>query len=129
MTSSTYVYSGANAVAFTITGPWGAFAPYLPKGSFDTTPYTNIRFSINGETTGGQQLGVMMRVKSTQAWGKLVKLTNYITGGSVTANQWQQVDMPLSALGMSATQIDRIAIQDTAGTAQSEVSVDQIEFH
>ncbi|HEX5415273.1 MAG TPA: metallophosphoesterase family protein [Chloroflexota bacterium] len=126
--STSYVYSGADAVAFTITGPWGAFAPNLTSGSLDTTPYSTIRFYINGESTGGQMLGLMLRIHSTQAWGKLVRINQYITGGTVTANQWQQVDIPLSTLGMSATRIDRIALQDVSGTAQPEVSVDQIEF-
>ncbi|HEX5414208.1 MAG TPA: hypothetical protein VFZ25_00990 [Chloroflexota bacterium] len=126
--STSYVYSGSDAVAFTVTGRYGALSPVLTRGSFDTTPYSSIRFYINGETTGGQQVGLMLRIQSSQTWGKLVRINQYISGGSVKANQWQQVDIPLSVLGVSATKIDRLALQDVTGAAQPEVSVDQIEF-
>ena len=74
LASTSYVHTGSVAVSYTITGAYGAFVPALRTGSLDTTPYTNIRFWINGEASGGQQLGLTVRFASTNTNGKLIKI-------------------------------------------------------
>ncbi len=127
--STAYVHSGESAVSCTINGKYGAFAPYMPKGSLDVAPYSNLRFYINGEATGGQKLALMARYAGGQTWSRLVAIDKYIVGGSVAANQWRLVDVPLSAMGLSSTVINRLALQDIAGTPQPSLSVDDIEFY
>jgi hypothetical protein len=128
LASTSYVHSGTVAVSYTITGAYGAFAPQLSSGSFDTAPFTNIRFWVNGEAAGGQQLALTVKFASTNTWGKVIKIDPYITGGSVGAGQWRLVDLPLSVLGASNTTINRIALQGSIATAQPSVSVDDIDF-
>lgn len=129
LASTAYVHSGSYAVSFTMTGAYGAFAPSTRSGSFDLTPFTNVRFYVNGEATGGQKLSFMVYRTDTGVWSKLVAIDKYIAGGGVAAGQWRLMDMPLSALGIGGVPINRIALQSSLSTPQPAVSVDDIEFY
>ncbi|MBI4317739.1 MAG: hypothetical protein HY675_04555, partial [Chloroflexi bacterium] len=62
-------------------------------------------------------------------WGPKVSINSYMAGGSVAANQWRLVDVPLSALGAQNTTITRLMLQDISGVAQPTVYIDDVEFY
>jgi hypothetical protein len=74
LASTAYVHSGADAVSYASTSSYRAFAPYRPTASTNTSPFTNLRFWVNGERTGGQQLAIEVRFSTAQTWGPLVPI-------------------------------------------------------
>ena len=50
------VHSGSDSTAITITNGYAGL--YLEHAAFDSTPYTNVSFWVNGGAGGGQSLAV-----------------------------------------------------------------------
>ena len=84
------MHSGNYAIAVT---DGGNQALAFNRGEFNSSPYANLTFWVNGGSSGGQLL---------QVWGLLDY--NALSPRSITAllaNTWQQVTVPLSALGVA----------------------------
>jgi len=130
LASTAYVQSGARAVAFTATHAWGAFSPALGSGrTLDTSPYTHIRFYVNGGQVGGQIYHLTLHYPgAADNWGPEIRLDGYINGGGIAAGQWRLVEIPLSVLGAANTAIDRLALQEATGGPQPTVYFDAIQF-
>ena len=84
------VFSGNDSISVSASD-YSAVWLYAPD--FNTAPYTNLSFWINGGTGGGQVINV---------WGTLgeVNQASY-TLPALAANTWQQFTIPLSALGVA----------------------------
>ncbi|MDA8218278.1 MAG: hypothetical protein M0Z94_11740, partial [Dehalococcoidales bacterium] len=123
------VQTGSKAIAFTLTAGWGAFSAGLTSGTLDTSPFSNVRFYVNGGANGGQSFQFLLHYPGGTDWGTSVLLTDYIPGGVLPANEWRLIDIPLSALAAANTTIDRLAFQDTTGHPQSTIYIDGIEFY
>jgi alpha-L-arabinofuranosidase len=116
-TTAPYVHSGTYSIAVTITSSGGTL--YLHSPDFNTSPYTNLTFWINGGTNGGQHLQVRAVINGNG--GPAFSL------GTLTANTWQQFTIPLSSLGAGNTvNFDGIWIQSTSGSSQPIYYVDDI---
>jgi hypothetical protein len=117
------VYPGdTNSISVQFTSGYGALALQFPAG-FNATLYSNLTFWINGGSSGGQQLQVAGTV-----------VTNTVVAdsplASLAANTWQQVTIPLSALGVAnATNCSGISIQSTLSSSQPVFYVDNIQFN
>ncbi|HEY0460919.1 MAG TPA: glycoside hydrolase family 44 protein [Pyrinomonadaceae bacterium] len=116
LSNQSTVHGGTASASVTSTAGWQAF--YMHHAAFSTANYTHLSFWIHGGANGGQQLQV-----------------NAISGGSAQTafnlnaltNSWQQITIPLAALGMSSSSImDGFWIQDRSGTTQAAFYVDDI---
>ncbi len=111
--SSTFVHSGSAAISVTITNNyitnyWGAI--YLHHTAFDSTPYTNITFWINGGTAGGQQLQIAATLNGVGQ--PAVALP------APVANTWQQITVSLASLGAAGkANLDGFWIQESVAAA------------
>jgi hypothetical protein len=120
--STTAVHPGDTfSISIQFTNGFGALALQFPPG-FNTTPYTNLTFWINGGPAGGQQLQVAGTV-----------VTNTAVASSalppLATNTWQQFSIPLSALGLAHTNnCSGIWIQSTLGSSQPVFYVDDIQL-
>ncbi len=112
------VHSGSKSVSVTITTTT-AEAIYIAHTAFDSSPYTNLVFWINGGPTGGQQLKVQGHANGTyQAATNLPALV---------ADTWQQFTIPLATLGVAnSPNMDGFWIQDRVGAVQPAFYVDDI---
>ena len=123
--SHDYVHAGAASVKATITGGWQAL--YLHCNATDTSSLVSLTFWINGGAANNRTLGIAGIVNGTA--GANVPLNQFISGGSVAANTWRQVTVPLSALGLSKTSaMTGFWISDISGGAQPAFYVDDISF-
>src|SRR4051794_37680283 len=90
--STAVVPWGSTSIAVT-AGPFTAL--WLRHVAFDTTDYGNVSFWINGGPAGGQRLHVAATLADAgQSVGFDIP--------SLAPNVWQQVTIPLSALGAVA---------------------------
>ena len=110
------VYSGADSISVSC----GAYqALYVHHAAFDSSPYTNLTFWINGGATGGQSLQVQATLNGTaQAPYSLT---------SPAPNAWSQVSIPLTALSVAnTTDLDGFWIQNQTGGNLPVFYVDDI---
>jgi alpha-L-arabinofuranosidase len=112
------VHSGNYAIAVT---DGGNQALAFNRGEFNSSPYANLTFWVNGGSSGGQLL---------QVWGLLDY--NALSPRSITAllaNTWQQVTVPLSALGVAnKSNLTGFWIQGRSGGAQPTFYVDDVQL-
>ena len=118
--NTTPVHSGSDSVSVTIVNS-SQQAIYISHSAFDSTPYTNLVFWINGGPTGGQQLLVQ-----GHANGASMSSTNL---PALVANTWQKFSIPLAILGVANTpNMDGFWIQDRIGAVQPTFYVDDISL-
>ena len=118
-TTAPYVHSGTYSISVTITSAGGAL--YLHGPDFNSSPYTNLSFWINGGPTGGQKLQVHGTVNGNAGPG--------FTLATLAANTWQQYTIPLSTLGAAGNaHFDGIQIVDNLGGAQPVFYVDDMQI-
>src|SRR5579859_2855630 len=121
-TSTTYVHSGTYSIAVTYNAAWTGF--YLEHAAFDSTPYTNLTFWINGGQTSGRTITVAGLLGGTAQ--AAVPLSNYVT---VQAGTWKHVVIPLADLKVSnKTNMSGFWLQEAAGTTQPTFYVDDISL-
>jgi alpha-N-arabinofuranosidase len=116
LSNTTPVQSGTDSISVS-AGPYQAL--YLHQTAFDSTPYTALVFWINGGSTGGQLLQVRATLNGAAQ--------TVVTLPALAANNWQQVTIPLSSLGVQKQpDLDGFWIQDRSGTTQPTFFVDTI---
>ena len=93
--NTSVVHAGANAISVTLTAAWGAFS--LHHNDMDSSPYTNLTFWINGGPAGGQRLQLAALLGDVSG-GTVAGTSNLV---ALAANTWQQVTVPLAALGVA----------------------------
>ena len=114
--SGSPVHSGSDAISVSA----GAYqALYVHHADFDSTPYAALTFWINGGPMGGQTLQVQAELGGgAQAAYPLPALA---------ANTWQQVTIPLAALGAAGQpNLDGFWIQSTSGASLPTFYVDDM---
>lgn len=115
------VHSGAKSIEVSLAGFTGLYLyypGYFPNG------YNYIKFFVHGGTSGGQQLDVYLKFDDNG---------NYVEGPRLRiptpqANQWVEVLISLSELGVSDLSITGFVIQDPTGSLQPTFYVDDIAF-
>jgi hypothetical protein len=115
------VYSGSYSLAIAITNAWGGMSFAQPSG-FNTAPYTNISFWINGGTTGGQRL----QVYATTNYSTVVLYLLPV----LASNTWRHLIIPLAALQAArVTNCTGFLIQDaTGGPSQPVFFMDDVQM-
>lgn len=115
--STAVVHSGTTAIAVTAS-PWSALS--LRHVPFDTTDYGNVTFWINGGPVGGQRLHVTATLGDA---GQPIG----VDLPALAANTWQQVAIPLVALGAAgAANFTGFWIQEWTGADQPTFFVDDV---
>ncbi|MBX7135587.1 MAG: hypothetical protein K1X67_23210 [Fimbriimonadaceae bacterium] len=123
LNSTDYVNSGARSTKITM-GAWQGF--YLSRGAMSTASYDSLRFYIHGGTVNGRNLRIQPIVGGNPN-GTLLNLNTFVAGGSIAANQWRLVTIPLSAMGVaSIANFTGFWIQEYSGTTQPAFYVDDI---
>jgi hypothetical protein len=113
------VYSGSHSMAVSLD-TWGYL--YLHHTSFDSSPYANLSFWINGGATGGQSLEVIGVLNS------LVFQTRILLP-ALEANTWQFFSIPLTTLNVANTSsLDAFCINDATGTGQPTFYLDDFQL-
>lgn len=122
-TNTTPVHSGANSIAVTITSGYQGLQIW--HADLNSSLYSSLTFWINGGTNGGQKLQVygLLHIGTNQN----AATTNRCSLNTLQANTWQQVAIPLSALGVANTNnFSGFVIQGTLDAAQPTFYVDDI---
>ena len=115
--NSQYIHSGSSSISITMTNGYAGL--YLEHADFNSTPYTNLTFWVNGGPTGGQSLAVRATL------GETVTANQY--NFTPSANTWQQITVSLSALGVaSSPNLDGIWIQSQSASALPVFYVDDM---
>jgi alpha-N-arabinofuranosidase len=123
--SADYIHGGSKSVKVTYTGAWQGF--YLRHSNFDNSGYTDLVFWINGGTTNNRNVTVAAQLNDASQAS--VPLNQYIAGGSVAANTWRKVTIPLSALHVANNaNFNGFWLQDASGGAQPSFYVDDISL-
>jgi len=112
-------------IKWTVTGAWGGFQPYATNWSFDTTPYTYLRFAMK-PTVAGQKAIVYFMLVGDKPVGVSVNVLDY--GPAPVVGQWAVYTIPLSDIGVANTNIYKFAIQDQTGLSSNVVYLDDIGF-
>jgi hypothetical protein len=100
---------------------WEALSFY--HSDFNTSPYTNLVFWINGGSGGGQVLRVHAQLAQVDTGH------TYTMPALLSGNTWQQIVIPLSALGVAnANNFDRFWMQLTDSGTTSPYYVDDISL-
>jgi len=109
-------HGGTKSISVT-AGAWEAI--YLHHAAFDSAPFTNLTFWIHGGSMGGQRLQVQGLLNGTAQTA--------VNIGPLAANTWQQMTIPLAALGVAnQPSLDGFWFQDRTGTTQPAFYVDDV---
>src|SRR5579871_6185397 len=117
------VHSGSASISVTIAPGYQGIQIWHPD--MDSTPYASLTFWINGGSSGGQKLRVygMLDAGGVQNQGQSASYSL----PTLSANNWQQITIPLSTLGVAGMpNFTGFVIQDTTGAAQPTFYVDDI---
>jgi alpha-L-arabinofuranosidase len=117
LTSTAVVRSGTTSIAVTASA-WSALS--LRHVPFDSTPFGNLTFWINGGQVGGQRLRVFATLGDAgQQFGVDIP--------ALAPATWQQVSIPLGSLGAANTaNFTGFWIQEFTGSDQTTFYVDDI---
>ncbi len=117
------VHSGTSSVSVTINSAWVGLQIY--HADMDSSLYTGLRFWIHGGTTGGQKL----KVYGLLHVGSSPNATQTSVPLDPLSKSWQQLTIPLSALGVAnKATFTGFVIQDNLGATQPTFYVDDIEL-
>jgi hypothetical protein len=115
-TNTSPVHSGSHSISVTV-GQWQAI--YIAHTAFDSSPYVNLSFWINGGSAGGQQLLVKGHAGGVEQTA--------INLAPLAANSWQKITVSLASLGVAnRPDMDGFWIADRIGAAQPTFYVDDI---
>jgi hypothetical protein len=125
LASSDYAHGGTKSVKVTYTAAYQGF--YLHHAAFNTSPYASLNFWITGGGVSGRKINVQALINdSSQA---PVLLDSYIAGGGISASDWREVTIPLTAL--QAGQKNNMTgfwLQDASGGSQASFYIDDIRL-
>jgi hypothetical protein len=123
---SAYRSTGSYSASCAYSQAWGGFY-FGSNAAFDTTGYGSLIFYVNGGANSGQ----LLTINLADEGGNFLPsrdLNPYIGGGSIAANTWRQVSVPLADLGGSNRPITGIVLQDALGGAQPRFYIDDMHF-
>lgn len=117
--NSSPVHSGSYSIAVT---DGGYQALVFMRSEFNSTPYANLTFWVNGGISGGQLIQVVGQLDYNSA-------ATYQLAARLPTNTWQQITIPLSSLGAAGTNnLTGFWIQGRSGGAQATFYVDDVEL-
>ena len=118
------VHGGTAAISFEPDG-WEELFLHRNAG-FTGTDYEAIELWVRGAGAGGQQVTVAVLNGGSPAGS--APLAGFVEGGSIPAGSWAKATVPFSALGLSTGSWDGIWLQDSSGTNQPALYVDDVRL-
>jgi peptidoglycan/xylan/chitin deacetylase (PgdA/CDA1 family) len=119
----TVVHGGLASLSAELDGWSGLFLHHT--SGLDATQYSAIELWVNGGLSGGQGVRLLFYDGSRQLGS--VRLDSVLSH-PILAGTWQQVVVPLSAVGLSTGTVRDIYLQDDTGTDQATVYFDDIRL-
>ncbi len=120
------VYSGSHAIAATFA-PWGGLS--LWHEPVVTTPYRWLEFYVRGAAPGGQHVGAFFHdAQDNELRAQPVDSCRYIEDGSIAADRWKRVRIPLMHLDAANRLISRVTLNERTGAANVSIRVDAIRL-
>jgi glucose/arabinose dehydrogenase len=113
----------SKTLSVTYTAPWGGL--YLHTAPLQTAGLAAISFSVAGKSGGGQKIQARMYDANGAALPPK-DITPYI--GSIAANTFKRVTIPLGDLLAANTTITGLLLQDMSGSAGSTINLAGIAF-
>ncbi len=100
---------------------------YEGSNAVELTKYTHMRFWVNGGPTGGQIFGVSL---GNGADTPALPIEKYLPGGSIPANTWQEVVIPVSDLmaDYAAVHVNLVRFFAPTDKPQPPFYIDDIRF-
>jgi hypothetical protein len=122
---TSFVFQGTNSIKNTYTAAFGGL--FLHNAGVDTTGKTSLSFAINGGASGGQSIQVYT-FDSAGVQSAVKNLSAYLPGGTIDANSWKQVSIPLADIGAQNKTVTGIVIQDASGGSGASVNIDSVQI-
>ncbi|MBN2531974.1 MAG: carbohydrate-binding protein [Spirochaetales bacterium] len=123
------VYDGNYSLSALYNLGYAALYFHNAAGDIQLSYYTSLTFYIHGGMTGGQSLRVSFRNNFDVQVGDVLLVDDYLAGGSVSPNTWEEVQIPLADFGISGGIIRKIIFQSDESTALPVFYLDKIEFN
>jgi len=120
--STEQAYAGSSSIKTALTAAWGAFSVHYGSwGSAGVTSssYKSVDFMIYTPNTG-TNIRVMFENDNGQSFPS-------VNVGTLTANQWKAVSIPISQLNPNNYAVNRFDIQDISGSVKT-FYVDNLQF-
>jgi hypothetical protein len=127
--STAVAHGGTHSVAFT-GNDFNAVSFTNPDTTFAVSQYPVLHFWVHGGTEGGQTLELFVCTDASATSCADAPLDGYIAGGSIVANQWREVAVPLAAPPLSlAGSFARIDLQNqTTPGVQPTLYIDDMSL-
>jgi hypothetical protein len=118
--STAQAHGGTHSISF-VGNNFNAVSLARPTPDVSTATYPILRFWIHGGSTGNQQIRLYLQHDGGIVSN--VELESYVAGGSIAANAWREVTVPLAPL---AATFDRIDLQSDQAAAQGVLYIDDV---
>ncbi|HEY9061457.1 MAG TPA: glycosyl hydrolase [Pseudobacteroides sp.] len=118
--NTTNVKEGSGSISVEYTGAWAALSLYSAQ-VINTAGYESIKFWVNGGDSDKKLGFSIMRDAADET------STSPNINFTAKAGEWTEITMKLSELGSPAA-IQRINIQELAGSAQTPIYIDEIRL-
>jgi hypothetical protein len=96
-------------------------APYI----VDISMYSGIEFWINGGSSGGQDISLLLNLQDNSS-SKALKVQNYAPNAVLPKSQWVLIRMPFADLSPPNLLLSEIIIQSDNGGLQTPIYIDDI---
>jgi hypothetical protein len=120
-----YKRTGSYSASVAYTRGWGGL--YFGHNGFNTVGFNTLEFYVNGGANSGQMVSINL-VDAAGNFLPSVNLNQYVEGGSIAANTWRRVSVPLSALRGTNTTITGVVLMDSSGGVQPSYYLDDMVF-
>jgi hypothetical protein len=107
------IHSGKDSIYF--RPDKGSYIAVGPPAPSQLTPYTHLDIWINGGSAGGQILNVGFYPQVSGFACDGVLLNNYLSGGTIEANEWKLAHIPLREMGADGVVVTALAVVEPTG--------------
>ncbi len=117
-------YNGKAVISMSLAN-WAGLQ--LHHSTFDTSGYAYLQCWVRGAGRGGQDVRVYI-VDAVNTWLGNAYLGDYTQGGSIAADTWRLVRIPLTALSAKGVNAQGIIIQAFAAQDQGKIYLADLRF-
>lgn len=119
--------SGRADIKVSVTSAWGAWAPYPRSPEFNAKPYTALTVSLK-PTVANQKWQIFFEGLGGKALPSECTRNVASYGPAPRAGVWATYTIPLSALCVAGSSLDKLVIQDQTGLSDNTWFVDNVGF-
>jgi hypothetical protein len=126
LSNASPTYEGDRSIS-AVLGPWGAISPR--RSTFTVDQYRWLEFYVRGPADQQPQLVVFFDgADGTQLPPVPVNDCRHISGGTIEAEGWKLVRIPLETLNPSGLALSRLSIQNKSDEQTGELWVDGVRL-